>query len=895
MVAFGKLQQKSKTVALISKFQNSFAYLLLFALICAVAGVSGKEVYLPCIYLLTALSVLAGIFSEDIKVFFAPAFMCYYAIGLDVGEDYFKSNAGSPTFDPSALAPMLVCGAIILAVLIFRLIADGYMKEFLTKRGISFWGLILLGASLVLGGALSPEWSVESLGFGALLAIFFSFFYMLFAVVLAHSNDGIAYMCKALICMGIVVSLQIIILAYRLNMYDNLVYIRDGVPRMNRHMLSFSWGVATIVGGVMVPPIIAALYMMRNRKYPVLSLVCALFFFGVMLLITTRSAIIMGTIALLAGLVLCFVGGKNKKINRITLLVLLGSAIVGFIIFVIKFPETYESIISKFMSLLRLNADIETEEDLSSFLSQRPPIWRHGWGDFLSEPVLGTGFKYGYFEPSRASANLFINMYHNIFIQVLASMGIVGAICILIHFKQVAEVFFRQFNLDKLVLLMVPICILGMSLVDNFFFYPNFIVVYVAFLAGAEISLEQKRKQKLDNIKPLKKDRKPRVVFTYVEAGKGHIIPTHSVCECFKKKYGDKVEVVESKFFTETGDPNLEKTEKLFVRAVKDQNRSPVMSFLCKLGNLLAGDNFALYVLLRLTVSGRKTDPRAVKHIEELDADVIYTAHWSIPFYVNQIKGPRPYTICFCPDVYSNGAFNVDCNNFLMSSDVGYNRVCRQRMYAGGNVSRVSFPIRPEVAAYRAEGKKEECRAKLGIPEDEFVVVLCDGGYGMARLEKTVMELARHDKRMTVIALCGTNHELYERLCEFRESAAGQVRLIPVDFTDNMLEYLACADIFVGKSGANSIAEPASLNIPIIVTKCITYIEKGIKNYYVRNLKGAMYIPNSRVAANRIVKFAENPELLEYYRKNLRENTRQKFDAEDSADLIWQRINEITE
>ena len=108
-----------------------------------------------------------------------------------------------------------------------------------------------------------------------------------------------------------------------------------------------------------------------------------------------------------------------------------------------------------------------------------------------------------------------------------------------------------------------------------------------------------------------------------------------------------------------------------------------------------------------------------------------------------------------------------------------------------------------------------------------------------------------------------------------------------------MLEYLVCADVFAGKSGANSIAEPATLNIPIIVTKCITYIERGIKNYYVRRIKGAMYIPNSRLAARKIRKFAEKPELLEKYRKNLRETTRQSYDAEATADLIWQRLNEI--
>ena len=54
-----------------------------------------------------------------------------------------------------------------------------------------------------------------------------------------------------------------------------------------------------------------------------------------------------------------------------------------------------------------------------------------------------------------------------------------------------------------------------------------------------------------------------------------------------------------------------------------------------------------------------------------------------------------------------------------------------------------------------------------------------------------------------------------------------------------------------------------------------------------------MYIPNSYLATKKIRKFAADPSLLERYKKNLRENTRQNYDAEASADLIWQRLNEI--
>ena len=257
------------------------------------------------------------------------------------------------------------------------------------------------------------------------------------------------------------------------------------------------------------------------------------------------------------------------------------------------------------------------------------------------------------------------------------------------------------------------------------------------------------------------------------------------------------------------------------------------------------------------------------------------------------MKTPRPYTICFCPDVYSNGAFDVDCNNFLISSDVGEKRISRIRMYAGGNITRIPFPSRPEIAELK--GKKVQLREELGLDSDRFTISLSDGGYGMARLEGTVNELVRlADMPITVIALCGTNEELAKRLAELAQSCPNEnVKLIAFGFTDKIVKYISASDLYIGKSGANSIAEPASLGVPIIVTKCITYIEKGIKNYYVRNLGGAMYIPSAKRAAMKALELAREPEKLSFYQNNLLNTPSELYNAEASADLIWQRLREL--
>lgn len=894
MTVFDKIREKSKIISFIVKLQNTALYPALVALICVISGTGNKDIYIPCAWIITALAVFGGLFSPDLKVFFVPAFLGYYVIGIDDPKGYFDTFKTLPLFEASSSWHFAACIAVIVAVLIYRLISDGIIKDMLFKRGVFFWGIIFLDIAIVLGGAFCSEWTLGSFLFGLMIAGVLTAFYPLFLNILSRSKDGIAYACKTLVFMGYAIVGQFSVVAYRAHLDGKLFRaLGNELFRVNRHALALSWGFATLVGAVLVLSICAAIYLMRSRRFPVLSFLSAIIFWITTILVDTRSAILMGAIAIIAGCVLCCINGKNRIINRVVAISIVALILLWVLYIIFRYTDSYAEQFQKILKFLRLDADFDSVDDSNSFLSGRVTIWVHAFKDFLSAPLFGTGFALGYFTPEKASENLFINMYHNIFLQFLASLGIVGLFAFLVHIKELAEVTFRRFTVKKLLLVLMPLCILVMSLVDNFFFYPNFTIVYAAFIAAAEVILEESRQKRLNNLKAPNRERKPRVVFTYVEAGKGHIVPTKTVCDEFRKNYGDRCEIVESKFFTETGDPDLEKTEKLFHKAVKNQNHSPLLSFLCKLGNLIAGDVFALRVLLKMSISGRKTNPRAVKHAEELDADVIYSAHWSIPFYVNQLKSPRPYVICFCPDVYSNGAFNVDCNNFLISSDVGYRKVLRPRMYAGGNITKIPFPMRPEAEKYKDEAKKAECRARLGIPKDEFVAVLCDGGYGMAKLEKTVNALLKSAQPMTVIALCGMNKQLYLRLSEIQKNTPAHIRLIAVDFTDNVLEYLACANIFVGKSGANSVAEPASLGVPIIITKCITYIEKGIKKYYVRKLKGAIYIPSARLAARQIEKFAKNPQLLEPMKRNLALTQLQTYDAKASADIIWQGVCKI--
>ena len=301
--------------------------------------------------------------------------------------------------------------------------------------------------------------------------------------------------------------------------------------------------------------------------------------------------------------------------------------------------------------------------------------------------------------------------------------------------------------------------------------------------------------------------------------------------------------------------------------------------------NAVFGDVLSRKYVVGMLNHGYRADKKAVELLRALDADLMFTTHWASAYYIDKERGTRPYTVMLCPDAYSNGMFNVDVNDFIMTTEEGRARAVRKRMYAGGNVTVLPYPIREE--AYALRGKKDEIRERLGIAKDAFVVVLADGGYGVARLVATVRALADSDVPLTVLAVCGTNSEGEKELKTLRTSDKVDLRVY--GYTDEMLSLVAASDLFVGKSGANSMAEPAFFGIPAVITKCITPIEAGIRDYYVKTVGSALYVPDPVRAADTVRDFAAHPEKLAPYAARA-DALLPRYGAEAVADFIFEKL-----
>ena len=375
--------------------------------------------------------------------------------------------------------------------------------------------------------------------------------------------------------------------------------------------------------------------------------------------------------------------------------------------------------------------------------------------------------------------------------------------------------------------------------------------------------------------------KKIRVLFPFVEAGFGHIMPTRSISETFQKKYGDRVEVIPCHFFTETGDKHMIRYEQTLARQVRIYNRFPLIghtaTFFCAVfGSTLASVG-------SMVVIGPVACKRSVEHMRELDCDVVFSTHWATNYYAEHLK-KKPFTVMYCPDARLNKLFEYHADLNMISMPYGYLKALRKKQYTVNNMKLVPFLIRNE--AFAVSPDKQAARKRLGIPEDNFTVLLAEGGYGIGKMTEICKRLAGEHIPLTLIPVCGKNEKLFRQLSSLPTSE--EVTLLPYGFADNMFELEAAADIFCGKSG-NMLAEATFFGNPSVVTNCSNSIEHNIADHYINTVGCSIKQLSAKKTARMIKDCINDPALLDPYRKAaLRYH--EHFGSEQAADELWEAI-----
>lgn len=315
---------------------------------------------------------------------------------------------------------------------------------------------------------------------------------------------------------------------------------------------------------------------------------------------------------------------------------------------------------------------------------------------------------------------------------------------------------------------------------------------------------------------------KPKILFTFVQAGMGHIAPMEGICAEFEKKYGDKCEIVKSFVFEESEFPEVRK-----MAAIQSGHTKKMANdFLYRKAEAFTyafSSRFMLFVLDRFYGKGRRS---FFKDAKKVDPDLVVSSYY-LPAHLYRQANDKGLThallATYSPDqIYP--AWDRKCDLFLVNNDAAKRTVEKGRTY--GKVLQIPFIYRKEVAENKRD--KEQARRAVGIKENRFTVLFTDGAYGDSRSEKFVSAIMRCGKKINFIIVCGKNKRLFDDLSELAKGKNDGVDCYFVGFTDMISDYMLAADIIIGKAGSNTVMESLYLACPMIVNAECNRLEELI-------------------------------------------------------------------
>jgi len=178
------------------------------------------------------------------------------------------------------------------------------------------------------------------------------------------------------------------------------------------------------------------------------------------------------------------------------------------------------------------------------------------------------------------------------------------------------------------------------------------------------------------------------------------------------------------------------------------------------------------------------------------------------------------------------------------------------------------IPIDPVFAETK---DKTEMRKKLGLDTALPTILTSAGGFGVGPMEMLIQSLMKMHNKVQVVAVCGKNDELKNRLDKLSGELSGScpVRIVPVGYTTKMDEYMSAADLLLGKPGGLTTSEALAKNLPIVIVHPIKGQEERNADHLLEE-GAAIRCNNLPVLAYKIDNLLDDPARLAKMRNNVR-------------------------
>jgi processive 1,2-diacylglycerol beta-glucosyltransferase len=273
---------------------------------------------------------------------------------------------------------------------------------------------------------------------------------------------------------------------------------------------------------------------------------------------------------------------------------------------------------------------------------------------------------------------------------------------------------------------------------------------------------------------------------------------------------------------------------------------------------------------LMLAIDMLNTQP-LVRLINKYQPDLAVCTHFTPADMISWLKEKKALT---CPlavvvtdfDIHANWLCRY-CDRYFVALDetgvhLGKLGIPADRITVSG------IPVDP-VFARRKD--KAAMRLKLGLREDRTTILVSAGGFGVGPVENLITALLDLQHQAQIVAVCGKSEELKGRLDNVaaHNPYKHRVSINVVGYTTAMDEYMAAADILVGKTGGLTTSEALARGLIIVVVNPIPGQEERNADHLLEE-GAAIRCNNLPAIAYKIDRLLDNPSRINAMKKNIR-------------------------
>jgi processive 1,2-diacylglycerol beta-glucosyltransferase len=177
------------------------------------------------------------------------------------------------------------------------------------------------------------------------------------------------------------------------------------------------------------------------------------------------------------------------------------------------------------------------------------------------------------------------------------------------------------------------------------------------------------------------------------------------------------------------------------------------------------------------------------------------------------------------------------------------------------------IPIDPVFAQPKDQ---RQMRIKHALDPDRTTILVSAGGFGVGPIEKVMSSLLQLRHAAQIVVICGRSEKLHRKMEKLAQrQPAGNATLKIIGFTTEMDEYMAAADLAVGKPGGLTTSEALARGLVLVIVNPIPGQEERNSDHLLEE-GVAIRCNNLPVLAYKIDRLLDDPARLSAMRANVR-------------------------